>query len=100
MKIGEVIKSNSKGQIVIPKEYRDKLGIKPQTNLNTILKDGMIIIVPISEVISDQEDKPTFKEILQRTRGAWGPETNEVKRERIERRKRGLERTKIMKKAW
>lgn len=43
----EVILS-SKGQMVIPKEVRDKLGLKPKQRLEIeILSDGTMLVIPI-----------------------------------------------------
>ena len=43
----EVILS-SKGQIVIPKEVRDLLGLKPRQRLEVeVLSDGTILVIPI-----------------------------------------------------
>jgi len=43
----EVILS-SKGQMVIPKEVRDTLGLKPKQRLEIeVLSDGTILVIPI-----------------------------------------------------
>ena len=36
----------SKGQILIPKAYRDALGLKPRQTVNLILKSRQVIIEP------------------------------------------------------
>lgn len=38
-----------RGQTVIPKELREKLGIKPHTRLDWTLKNGTLIAYPIPE---------------------------------------------------
>ena len=43
------IKVSSKGQVVIPKEIRDKLGIKPGTILNVSIEGKRIVLEPASE---------------------------------------------------
>jgi len=40
------VKTSSKGQIVIPKEIRDALGIRPGSILNIRLEDKRIILEP------------------------------------------------------
>ncbi len=40
---------SSKGQVVIPKEVRDKLGIKPGTILNVSVEGRRIILEPALE---------------------------------------------------
>lgn len=42
------VKTSSKGQIVIPKEIRDALGIKPGSILNIRLENKRIILEPVS----------------------------------------------------
>ena len=42
-------KVSSKGQIVIPKEIRERLGIKPGTILNVKVEGSRIILEPTSE---------------------------------------------------
>lgn len=55
------IRLSSKGQIVIPKELRDKLSLTPQKPLKIYEQDGKIII----ETIPDQDDDPwDWMEIL------------------------------------
>ena len=42
-------KVSSRGQIVIPKEIRDKLGIKPGTILNVSIEGKRIVLEPALE---------------------------------------------------
>ncbi len=42
-------KVSSKGQVVIPKEVRDKLGIKPGTILNVSVEGKRIVLEPALE---------------------------------------------------
>ncbi|HME54195.1 MAG TPA: AbrB/MazE/SpoVT family DNA-binding domain-containing protein [Candidatus Lokiarchaeia archaeon] len=44
---------SSKGQIVIPKELRDKLGLSPQKPLRIYEQDGKIIIESIIDAGND-----------------------------------------------
>lgn len=41
-----IVKLSRKGQIVIPKEIRENLGIKAGTRLTATLKQGEIILTP------------------------------------------------------
>ena len=75
MKIGAVIRSNQKGQIVIPKEYRDELGIDADVSLNLILRGGGIYIYPIEEIIGVAEAEDSYLKILEKTRGSWKSES-------------------------
>ena len=40
------IKVEDRGRIIIPKEIRDKLGLKPGSELEIILEEGKIKILP------------------------------------------------------
>ncbi len=71
MKIGNFTTPNSKGQIVIPKQLRDALGITPKTPLNLVLRGGGIYIYPIDEVITKLESESSYLSILEKTQGAW-----------------------------
>ncbi|MBI4067270.1 AbrB/MazE/SpoVT family DNA-binding domain-containing protein [Candidatus Gottesmanbacteria bacterium] len=100
MNIGIIATPNQKGQIVIPKKYRDQLGITPHVPLNLIVKDNALHIYPIRGV----ETKPKishaeFLKILKRTQGAWADDTtwDETRRRR---RKIELAASERRKKAW
>lgn len=44
-----VVKTSSKGQLVIPAEIRKKLGIKPGQKVNLTVVDGRAMITPLPE---------------------------------------------------
>jgi AbrB family looped-hinge helix DNA binding protein len=44
-----VVKTSSKGQLVIPVEIRKKLGIKPGQKVNLTLVDGKAVITPLPD---------------------------------------------------
>ena len=44
-----VVKTSSKGQVVIPVEIRDKLGIKPGQMVNLTLDGEKVVITPLPE---------------------------------------------------
>ncbi|KKU91147.1 MAG: hypothetical protein UY21_C0012G0024 [Microgenomates group bacterium GW2011_GWA1_48_10] len=99
MNIGIITQPNVKGQIVIPKDIRDSLGINEQTNLNITMLGDAIYIKPVTSVYSKLDDDDYLK-ILARTRGAWGPASKEeIGREKA-RRKLELAASARRKKAW
>jgi AbrB family looped-hinge helix DNA binding protein len=44
-----VVKTHAKGQIIMPKDVRDKLGIKPGTSLSVTLVDDHVEIRPLPD---------------------------------------------------
>lgn len=74
MKVGELIKPNAKGQIVIPKSTRDALGISDKTFLNLTLAGSGIYIYPVEEVLTGADSESSYLKLLQKTKGKWGKE--------------------------
>src|SRR5713226_7344047 len=99
MKVGNIVEPNSKGQIVIPKQIRDMLGINTKTPLNLVIRGGGIYIYPIDEVYTRFEGENIYSKILNKTRGAWRDDKTwdefEEQRKELE-----LENTKNNKKPW
>mgnify|MGYP001593230959 CR=1 FL=1 len=58
MNIGTVVTPMERGQITIPKAYRDKLGITPQTPLNITLQTDRIVVQPFIRSISPAAANP------------------------------------------
>lgn len=52
--IGTIVTPMARGQITIPKEYRDKLGITPDTPLNVTLEDDRIVVRPLEKMMADE----------------------------------------------
>lgn len=52
--IGTIVNPMARGQITIPKEYRDKLGITPDTPLNVTLEDDRIVMRPLEKMMADE----------------------------------------------
>jgi len=98
MKIGTITKPNAKGQIVIPKKIRDKLGIDENVLLNIIEKDNGVYVHPVDEVTSKTELEMPYYKILEKTQGAWAGD-NWPKTER-RRRKIELAASRKRKKVW
>ena len=71
MKIGTIIQPNQKGQIVIPKEYRDILELNLNMPLNLVLRGKGLYLYPIQEVIRKADSENSYLNILQKTKGKW-----------------------------
>lgn len=87
MKVGSIITPNIKGQIVIPKEMRQALGINEKVALNVFLAGGAIHIYPVDEVVTKGENKSSYIELLKKTQGILGSAPyykNERARRRLE----------------
>ncbi len=85
MKVGKLINTNGKGQIVIPQEYRNLLGITPDVLLNVTPKLNGIFIQLVEKVLPKTDSDDLYLEVLKSTRGAWGAvSTNTAKKRKIE----------------
>lgn len=93
-----VTRPNSKGQIVIPKKFREKLDIDEEVLLSLIIQGNGVFISPLKRSTSTSDSKQIFQEVLKMTAGAWKGDDwsdTEQKRQQIE-----LQATKDRKKAW
>jgi AbrB family looped-hinge helix DNA binding protein len=70
MKIGVITQPNTKGQVVIPKKFRDELGIDSSVQLNMLIRGNGLYIYPITHVISVKKSDNNYSAILQKTKGA------------------------------
>ncbi|OHA64439.1 MAG: hypothetical protein A2940_02305 [Candidatus Wildermuthbacteria bacterium RIFCSPLOWO2_01_FULL_48_29] len=87
MKVGKITKASQKGQIVIPKEYRDALSVREGTPLHISLKGQGIYIEPVEGIIHREEGNEAYLKLLEKTKGAWAGddwEETEKKRRKIE----------------
>lgn len=98
MKVGIIATTNTKGQLVIPKELRDILGISPKTPVNLVLRGNGIYVYPIKSVIGTVEAETSYSKILERTQGAWREDTFDQTRKK--RRKIELKASEERKKGW
>lgn len=71
MKVGYIAKSNKKGQIVIPKEVREALGITTNASLNIVMRENALYVYPIKEVLGESEKDDSYIKILEKTKGTW-----------------------------
>lgn len=100
MKIGIIARPNEKGQIVIPKEIRDKLGIDSTSILNISIAGAGIYVHPVDAVYTKTETKSAFLAILEKTKGALAHE-NWIEWEEREKNQRKVEAAAVKnKKAW
>ncbi len=97
MKVGKLINTNSKGQIVIPQEYRNLLGITPDVLLNVTPKLNGIFIQLVEKVLPKTDSKDDlYLDVLKSTRGTWGSvSTDTAKKRKIE-----LNASDTRKKKW
>ncbi|HHW43248.1 MAG TPA: AbrB/MazE/SpoVT family DNA-binding domain-containing protein [Desulfotomaculum sp.] len=49
-----ITKLSTKGQIVIPKQIREALGVKSGTSFKVELKGGRIILEPVKKCVADE----------------------------------------------
>lgn len=82
MKIGSFTTPNDKGQIVIPKEIRDALGIDNNVTLNVILAGKGIYIYPVEEFLTKVEGESSYIKLLEKTKGTWKNEDWDTTRSR------------------
>ena len=97
MKVGIITKTNQKGQIVIPKEIRESLGIDANVALNLVLRGRGIYIYPVEEVITKVERESSYLRILEKTQGSWEKANWKFLRKR---RKIELSASKKRKRKW
>lgn len=74
MKVGTVTTTNDKGQLVIPKEMRDALGIDSGATLNLVLAGRGIYVYPVEEFLTKSEAESSYLQLLQKTKGTWADE--------------------------
>ena len=98
MKVGIITQPNAKGQVVIPKEFREALGIKKNISLNMMIRGNGIYIYPVFDVTSAIESEPSYLKILEMTRGEWKGEEGDKARAR--KRKFEISASKKRKEVW
>ncbi len=58
--LGTIVTPMARGQITLPKAYREKLGITPGMPLNVTLEEEKIVVQPLASVLSDASSMPLF----------------------------------------
>ncbi len=97
MNLGVITQTNDKGQLVVPKSYRDILGINPKVPLQLLLKTDGFYVRIIENVITANTGSNLYLQLLDNTAGAWADDSwiqTQVKRKLIE-KKASLSRKKI-----
>ncbi|MBI2551670.1 AbrB/MazE/SpoVT family DNA-binding domain-containing protein [Candidatus Uhrbacteria bacterium] len=89
MKSALITRPNDKGQIVIPKDMTEQLGIGNKIPLHLVVMGNSICIYPAWRALSaiERERAPSYMKILEKTRGAWGDDSGES----LKKKKRTLE---------
>lgn len=100
MKIGKLTHTNSKGQLVIPQEYRELLGINSNVTLNIVLQKTGIFIQPIEKVIPEVAGEDMYFQTLKKTLGSWNNNSEQEKKTEQEKRKLELNASKKRKQSW
>lgn len=84
MKLVQISKPNTKGQLVIPKAFRDELDINEDSFLKIFLHQNTINIVPLEETVlstntkankSSSKKESDYLKVLAGTKGSWGTQT-------------------------
>ena len=94
--IGIIVTPMERGQITLPKAYREKLGITPDTPLNITMEDDRIIVRSLTKVISDMKTnaikpkytKTEYLKILKTFKGGLWTEEDDKNREEIEKKEK------------
>ena len=82
MAIDAITKPNTKGQVVIPKEMRDKLGITPKTSLHVTLGEDGIHMYPVDGIIEKRAVEGSYLKILEKTQGSWTEDWSTIRKKR------------------
>ena len=98
MNLGIISQPNAKGQVVIPKKYRDELGLDEDTLLQITLQGNGVYIAPLENVSGSADSRKLFAEILKKTAGAWANDS--WVKTAVQRKKLELAASKKRKTSW
>jgi AbrB family looped-hinge helix DNA binding protein len=87
MNFNTITRPNSKGQIVIPKRFRDELNIDETVSLSVVLSGGGVFISPLEKTVISKNNRAMILNILKKTAGTWAKDDkmeSEKKRRKIE----------------
>ncbi|CDX25182.1 conserved hypothetical protein [Mesorhizobium sp. ORS 3324] len=59
----------TKGQVTIPKQIRDHLGIRPGSEVEFVATDEGARIIAVNENLSEEEASRKFREVLDKMEG-------------------------------
>ena len=100
MNIGVFTKPNEKGQILIPKEMRDQLGITSDATLNLTMTGKGIYIALVDSFITKGDREDSYSKLLEKTKGGWGKQTKEEALQEWGVRELELKASEERKKIW
>jgi AbrB family looped-hinge helix DNA binding protein len=95
MKVGSFTTTNDKGQLVIPKEIRETLGIDSHTTLTVTLAGNGMYIYPVEEFLTKGETESSYVQLLAKTQGMWADEQVDGQRKQME-----LDASRARKTSW
>lgn len=67
---------------MIPKKFRDELGIDSSVQLNMLMRGNGLYIYPITHVIEIKKSENSYSAILQKTKGAWTENWDSIAKKR------------------
>lgn len=100
MKVGKITRTTKKGQIVIPKEFRDALRVGEGTPLHISLKEGGIYIQPVEDIVPQEDGAAAYVGILENTRGAWAGDADKSAKEEKKRKAGERKASQRMRRTW
>ncbi|MBI4599781.1 AbrB/MazE/SpoVT family DNA-binding domain-containing protein [Candidatus Uhrbacteria bacterium] len=72
MQPGYITQPNTKGQVVIPKELRERFVITDRSSVNIIPYEDGLYLHPIHSVFSKGPAASAYQKTLLKTKGSWG----------------------------
>ena len=100
MKSTTISYTNKKGQIVIPKEYRDQLEINEEIALLLKFMGNSIVISPIESISTRADKESSYSDILAKTKGKWGKTDSKQLKKIRQKNSLELKASKERRKAW
>lgn len=67
--------TNLKGQVVIPKAFRDQLGIKPDSSVYITIQGTGIYLEPVTHIIRPADTENSYRLLLKKTSGSWSSDS-------------------------
>lgn len=89
--LGEVVTLMTRGQITLPKSYRDDLELSPGEPLNVVKINDYIVIKPLAAAtnkpprsIPPRVSKAEYLKILKSIKGVWWTKADDIARKKME----------------